>query len=1355
MNADLQYCPVSVAADKNTVKLKGGEQMSAESNKSTCSAWVFRLGDAANERWAKARNRLCRSINRDDEQLEPLKAEILENETGSRNIEITKKDVGVTRYPVDAVTVQEAVHISRSTNIVITCDPALRPRGCLTHDDDEAEISDKVAAYIQRIIANAAKIVHAEALQQTTTSVDTKTDLTNSVVVSSLTKVVIEGQGKEDRNNTDIKPENVKEMMDTSIPVVKKGPDNSYFGFSVAQHQELKKFNASRLSDEIKTERLCMTSIMKMKLFLETFQAWICINNLKLYTQDTQQLSPHLPNSQPPSPILPPSQPQSPQLLPSPPQHSAPIPPSPHPPNSHPLSLNTQPKSTPTPTLSAPTLTPPPPTPTLSTPTLSPHPPIQAWICINNLKLYTQDTQQLSPHLPNSQPPSPILPPSQPQSPQLLPSPPQHSAPIPPSPHPPNSHPLSLNTQPKSTPTPTLSAPTLTPPPNSYPLNPNTQPPSTQLPPSKPQHSAPPPPPNSHTLNRNTKPPSTQLPLSQPQSLQLPPSQPQHSAPIPPTPTLSAQKLSPYPPTLALLSICGLRMDILVGAPNLNIAQSNENNTGGIFKCNALSTLTNDCQLLLQDEYASNSQKDPGRENQWLGVVVRSGGAGKGVADEHLVMGSPGAINWRGMLSEVDVAPTFAIKRMYRSPTIDSDPFDNTDRMYYVSGAPRSFANGQVVFFTEMTSGNFLSYDQSQILSGELPFSGFGHEVLAVDLNNDGYDDLVVGCPYYFNESDSSIRVGGAVYVYIGNGDMRIYATDLEDATGWSTFGYSLSGGMDLDQNSYPDLLVGSYVDNKVAFLRTRPIINLHSKVTVSPDKLNMSSSAHRSCSVDSFMYYCVEIKLCLRYTAEPVERLLSQSQTGLPDARDPKFSCVTQTAYLKSQFTDVLNPIEFGISYNLPERTEPIPTTSPGALPDINEHPILDTGLTQAETMVISKSNLLMTIDLPDLKKMNNKYVLEIGDQTVLRVAVEVENKGEIAYQASFFLVKPESLVWKNSVPAQGEIGCFSVNSTLIECNEFGSKEMGKPLFAGDKKNFDLFFQIKKSVMSSEELTKESDTLVIPITVFVNADLQVSGQSEPDSAIPYSGDIRGESAMENERMIGPSVNHTFTVYNNGPGTVEASEITIFWPYEVQSTYPHGKHLLYLMNSPQVISGDATCFDQPEIINVVGIEVEGSSGDPGYTVQNKRRRREVNSVDNKPMEVREEEPKIGEARERKNIALLDFRHVDEVHIRSKAKIFIRPELNVLQEDTKNDVTYARTVAIPSIRIVQEKPLEWWIYALAILGGLCGFFKRQRYDSMTTYNVKVEKKRDIKNPTHNTKVETHKDYIDENECVVKC
>jgi hypothetical protein len=41
-------------------------------------------------------------------------------------------------------------------------------------------------------------------------------------------------------------------------------------------------------------------------------------------------------------------------------------------------------------------------------------------------------------------------------------------------------------------------------------------------------------------------------------------------------------------------------------------------------------------------------------------------------------------------------------------------------------------------------------------------------------------------------------------------------------------------------------------------------------------------------------------------------------------------------------------------------------------------------------------------------------------------------------------------------------------------------------------------------------------------------------------------------------------------IYNNGPGSVESSEITILWPYETGSKYPHGKHLLYLMQPPQV-----------------------------------------------------------------------------------------------------------------------------------------------------------------------------------------
>ena len=36
---------------------------------------------------------------------------------------------------------------------------------------------------------------------------------------------------------------------------------------------------------------------------------------------------------------------------------------------------------------------------------------------------------------------------------------------------------------------------------------------------------------------------------------------------------------------------------------------------------------------------------------------------------------------------------------------------------------------------------------------------------------------------------------------------------------GFMTFGYSINGGMDMDSNSYPDILVGS-LDDRLALLR-------------------------------------------------------------------------------------------------------------------------------------------------------------------------------------------------------------------------------------------------------------------------------------------------------------------------------------------------------------------------------------------------------------------------------------------------------------------------------------------------------------------------------------------------------
>ena len=57
---------------------------------------------------------------------------------------------------------------------------------------------------------------------------------------------------------------------------------------------------------------------------------------------------------------------------------------------------------------------------------------------------------------------------------------------------------------------------------------------------------------------------------------------------------------------------------------------------------------------------------------------------------------------------------------------------------------------------------------------------------------------------------------------------MPIKVIHSEDTpTPLRTFGYSLSGGLDMDQNGYPDLLVGAYEEAAVVLLRSRNIINI------------------------------------------------------------------------------------------------------------------------------------------------------------------------------------------------------------------------------------------------------------------------------------------------------------------------------------------------------------------------------------------------------------------------------------------------------------------------------------------------------------------------------------------------
>ncbi|MFQ5606686.1 MAG: FG-GAP-like repeat-containing protein [Candidatus Zixiibacteriota bacterium] len=108
--------------------------------------------------------------------------------------------------------------------------------------------------------------------------------------------------------------------------------------------------------------------------------------------------------------------------------------------------------------------------------------------------------------------------------------------------------------------------------------------------------------------------------------------------------------------------------------------------------------------------------------------------------------------------------------------------------------------------------GVFPSVTHSQCLpdttyTGEAAYDYFGRAVSgAGDVDNDGYDDLIMG-------SRGSGGRPGRAYVYSGKTRALLHTFNGETTHDW--FGFSLSGAGDVNKDGYADVIVGAWTDNR------------------------------------------------------------------------------------------------------------------------------------------------------------------------------------------------------------------------------------------------------------------------------------------------------------------------------------------------------------------------------------------------------------------------------------------------------------------------------------------------------------------------------------------------------------
>jgi hypothetical protein len=129
---------------------------------------------------------------------------------------------------------------------------------------------------------------------------------------------------------------------------------------------------------------------------------------------------------------------------------------------------------------------------------------------------------------------------------------------------------------------------------------------------------------------------------------------------------------------------------------------------------------------------------------------------------------------------------------------VDNDGFDDL-----IVGAPGSVLEDSTTGWAHVYSG--LSGDLLFTFDGEWIGDWFGGSVSgAGDVNNDGYDDLIVGARY----NDAGGADAGRAYVYSGQTGGPLW-TFTGEATG-DGFGWSVSGAGDVNNDGYDDLIVGA-----------------------------------------------------------------------------------------------------------------------------------------------------------------------------------------------------------------------------------------------------------------------------------------------------------------------------------------------------------------------------------------------------------------------------------------------------------------------------------------------------------------------------------------------------------------